>query len=159
MKWLKIFILIFLIYVGATKQHVYYSSAQETRIDARVTALNSYLTARHSPLAQEAHFFVKTADTYKLDYRLLPAIAGVESGFETAGNIYDYNPFGIMCGSSPCVFDSYEQAITTAAKTISRDSAYQGFRRSGSLIDLAQVYCQGDNQKWANTLSYFESKL
>ena len=159
MKWLRIAIFIFLIYVGTTQQQLYYSSAQETRTDKRVIALKSYLIARGSPLAQESLFFVKTADTYKLDYRLIPSIAGVESGFETQGNLTDFNAFGIMCSGSPCVFDSYEQAISFAAKTISRDRAYAQFRRSGSFLDLASVYCQGDNQKWSDTLEFFISKL
>lgn len=158
MRWFKYLLIILLLY-GGTKQSVYSSSVKETGSDKRVTALNSYLTARGSPLAQESSFFVKTADTYKLDYRLIPAIAGVESGFETAGNIYDYNPFGFMCGGSPCVFDSYEQAIDKVAKTISRGRAYAQYRRSGSLFDLAKVYCQGNNQKWADTVSYFINKL
>src|ERR1035437_4457176 len=158
MRWIKIAIYILILY-GIFKQPIYYSSAQETRTDKRVIALKSYLIARGSPLAQESLFFVKTADTYKLDYRLIPSIAGIESGFETQGNLTDYNPFGIMCSGSPCVFDSYEQAITFAAKTISRGRAYSQFRRSGSAFDLASVYCQGNNQKWADTLEYFISKL
>jgi len=37
------------------------------------------------------------------------------------GNTSDFNPFGIMCSGNPCVFDSYKQAIDTAAKTISEE--------------------------------------
>src|ERR1035437_4896773 len=115
MRWIKIAIYILILY-GIFKQPIYYSSAQETRTDKRVIALKAYLIARGSPLLQESLFFVKTADTYKLDYRLIPAIAGVVSGFEMYGNLYDFNVFCIMCGSNPCVFDSYEQAISFAAK-------------------------------------------
>src|ERR1035437_2571557 len=159
MKWFKIAIYLLILY-GICHQQFYFSSlAKEVKPDKRVVRLSSYLTSRGSPLAPKALFFVKTADTYKLDYRLIPSIAGVESGFETQGNLTDFNAFGIMCSGSPCVFDSYEQAISFAAKTISRDRAYAQFRRSGSFLDLASVYCQGDNQKWSDTLEFFKLRV
>lgn len=162
MKWLIIFLIYSSLLYGY-RQHsikqLYSSSAKKVVVDTRITRLNAYFTARKSPLASEAAYFIKRADFYKLDWRLLPAIAGVESGFETAGNLHDKNPFGYMCGSSPCVFKSYREGIDMVAKTISRGSAYSQYQRSGAIIDLAEVYCQVRNEEWTQKILYFMNKL
>lgn len=53
-------------------------------IDPRVLAMDQFLNDYHSPMAPHAKFIVETADSYGLDWRLVVAIAGVESSF---GNI------------------------------------------------------------------------
>jgi hypothetical protein len=108
---------------------------------------------------EEASTFIRIADKEKLDWKLLPAIAGVESGFETSGNIYDFNPFGYMCGSIPCAFSSYAEAIQTVATTISRGNAYASYRQTGHLIDLARVYNYIHPEDWTQKIEYFEGKL
>jgi hypothetical protein len=50
-------------------------------IDGRAAALRKYLRDQGSPLTASAELLVKEADTYKLDWRLVAAISGIESRF------------------------------------------------------------------------------
>ena len=51
----------------------------EKVIDKRVTEIETYLNKRNSPLAKYAEEFVKAADEYKIDYRLVASISVIES--------------------------------------------------------------------------------
>ena len=158
MKWIKIFIIVLIIY-ALPKQSAYTFGISVKSPDQRVSKLQNFLLAKKSPLAYSAPSFIKAADKYKLDWKLLPSIAGVESGFEKAGNLYDNNPFGYMCGSSPCDFDSYDQAIFQVAKTISRSPAYKEYRSSRSISDLAIVYNRVSPEDWSRKIGFFYGKL
>jgi hypothetical protein len=158
MKWLKIAIYLLILY-AVCHQQLYSSSLAKENTDHRAEKISAYLAKWQSPLEPEAAYFVKTTDAYKLDYRLLPAIAGVESSFETAGNTHDFNPFGLMCKGSPCVFENYRQAIYTAAKTISGYKTSEDWRKTRNYLILAEIYCQGDNQAWTQNLNYFIIRL
>jgi len=50
-------------------------------LDGRAAALRKYLRDQGSPLMPYAELIVKEADIYKLDWRLVPAISGIESRF------------------------------------------------------------------------------
>ena len=62
--------------------------------DDRKQRLETYLTSNGSPLAPYSREFIKIADKYGLDWRLLPAIAGVESTFGLYVPSGSYNPYG-----------------------------------------------------------------
>ena len=47
--------------------------------DMRVKALENVFESYNSPLTPHAAFYIETADKYKVDWRLLPSIAGLES--------------------------------------------------------------------------------
>ena len=62
--------------------------------DVRVLKVSKYLSSHNSQLKDYAADFVKYADKYNLDYRLLVSISGVESTF---GKYYlpkTYNAYG-----------------------------------------------------------------
>lgn len=157
MKWLKIFIIIAVIY-GTNQGTVYASSSSYKKEDTRVARLQAFLLQKKSPLAGSSAHFIKVADEYKLDWRLLPAIAGVESGFERAGNTSDFNAWGYMCKGRPCPFDSYEQAITRVAKTISTSKSYSKFQATGQIQDLAKTYTSLP-EDWTLKIKYFMRKI
>ena len=149
-------ILLFLLYESIIFPHVASVSATP---DPRPEQLTQFLSQHKSPLAPSASTFIITADTYHLDWTLLPAIAGVESGFERAGNVSDFDPFGWMCGSNPCVFRSYDEGIETVARTLATGGAYARFRESGSIAVLAETYCQVNPVDWTRKVEYFQSAL
>jgi len=159
MRWIRYVVVGLLLYGINNNQQLYSSSAKQKGEDQRVVKLQNYLLSKKSPLAKSAISFVKAADQYGLDWKLLPAIAGVESGFETAGNLSDYNPFGYMCSNSPCVFDSYEKAIYRVGKTISRGGAYQKYSDSGQISDLAIPYNYVSPEDWTEKIQFFMNKL
>ena len=159
MRFLKLFIYFAIIFYVSGKQQLYSSASQYKSPDKRVVTLQNYLSAKKSPLASVSNAFIRIADKYGLDWKLLPAIAGVESGFERAGNLYDHNPFGYMCGSSPCDFDSFEVAIERVAKTISGSGAYARYRETKSIRELAVKYNYVSPDDWTQKIEYFRGKL
>lgn len=50
-------------------------------LDGRAAALRNFLRDQGSPLTPYAELIVREADIYKLDWRLVPAISGIESRF------------------------------------------------------------------------------
>lgn len=158
MRWIKIAVYILIIYGITSRQPIYTSSARQKAPDRRADILTSYFLSKGSPLASSSLQFVKTADKYNLDWRLLPAIAGVESTFETNGNTSDHNPFGYMCSGRPCYFGSYSEAIETDAKTISTGGAYKNFQQSKRIYDLAKTYTALP-QDWTGKVEIFMNQI
>ena len=68
--------------------------------DDRAKLLKKFLSEKNSPMARDSEKLVKIADKYNLDWKLLPAIAGVESHYGQAVPSGSYNPYGWNNGSS-----------------------------------------------------------
>ncbi len=84
--------------------------------DSRAKRLKKFLSANASPMATEAENFVKIADKYNLDWKLLPAIAGVESTFGNHIPNGSYNAYGWHNGKY--YFSSWSNANESVAKGI-----------------------------------------
>ncbi len=87
--------------------------------DIRAKVLENYLESVQSPMAPYAEVFVREADKYELDWRLVPAIAGLESSFGKYIPAGSYNAFGwgIFTGkTSGKTFQSWEDAISTVSQ-------------------------------------------
>lgn len=132
---------------------------EQKNADPRISQIRGVFDAYHSPLVGTEQKFLDVAKAYDLDWKLLPAIAGVESGFETAGNTSDHNPFGYMCKSGPCAFDSFDEAIERVGRTIGTGRAYSSYRESGSLSVLAKIYNYVSPEDWTSKIIYFQNKL
>lgn len=61
--------------------------------ESKIAKVRAYLTKRNSPLAEYAEEFVKAADTYGIDYRIVAAISIIESG-GGKNNFRVYNAWG-----------------------------------------------------------------
>jgi hypothetical protein len=87
----------------------------------RALKIDAFFTSReNSPLAGYGIYFVQAADKYGIDYRLLPALATIESngGKEPCkknGKLTD-NAFGY--GGCTIVFKDYPQAIDIITKSL-----------------------------------------
>lgn len=125
----------------------------------RAATLRSYLESKNSPLAGSAETFIRVSDENELDWTLLPSIAGVESGFEKAGNTTDHNPFGYMCSGKPCVFASFDQGIETVGRSLGRGKAYKNYRESRSLLVLAIRYNQVSPEDWSGKVQGFQQHI
>lgn len=88
----------------------------EAEMDQREITLFNFLNKRKSPLASYAGDFIKTADKYQLDYRFLPAISGLESGFGSVLLKGTHNPFG--WGGGYIYFNSYPDAFEAVGNGI-----------------------------------------
>lgn len=79
--------------------------------DLRVVALEKVFKKYNSPLEPYASDFVKTADKYNVDWKLLPAISGLESSFGVYQMAGSYNSYG--WGGGRIYFPSWESGIDT----------------------------------------------
>ena len=84
--------------------------------DDRATILKKFLKSRNSPMAKDSEKLVKIADKYNLDWKLLPAIAGVESHYGQAIPSGSYNPYGWNNGVA--YFKDWAHASETVASGI-----------------------------------------
>lgn len=130
MNKLITFLTFFLLLIGSTGSvwADYQASVSSAKLNAtitiavpdeRVATLKGYLEQYNSPLAPYAADFVKYADMYDIDYRLLPAISGVESTFGKQIPYGSYNGWGWgIYGKESLGFASWTDAIATISRGI-----------------------------------------
>lgn len=95
--------------------------------DARSKIIENFFKGYQSPLADKADSFVKVADKYDLDWRLLPSIAMQESngGKKVVKN--SHNPFGFgIWGNLVVRFAGWEEAIERVGRSLREDYLNQG---------------------------------
>lgn len=92
------------------------SRVTKAQIDEREVTLFNFLTGHGSPLATYSRDFIEIADKYDLDYRFLPAIAGLESSWGNALLQNSHNPFG--WGGGYIYFKSFPDGFATVANGI-----------------------------------------
>ena len=122
--------------------------------DKRVETLHAYLESKNSPLTDSAETFVEVADEYGLDYRFLPAIAGIESNFGQVQLENSYNPFG--WGGGYIYFESFDEAIRTVA--------YELYERCIKLgidtpAEIGPSYCPPNYPRWIAAVEGFMSEI
>ena len=130
-----------------------YAKSRKERIDA----LKTFFDQAKSPLKANAETFVDTADKYNLDYKLLPAIACMESS--CGKNLIEgsYNPFGWgIYGRNAVYFKSYDEAIETVAKGIKEKYLEKGFNTPEK---IAPIYTPPNYVNWRNGVTYFMNKI
>lgn len=126
---------------------------QEDVNDQRVVVLRKYLAKHNSPLADYADEFVQAADKYNLDWRLLPAIAGVESTFGKRIPYKSYNAYGWAGGLYR--FPSWENSINVVSKALKEDYVEKG---ADSLSKIGRRYCP-PNPAWGYKVLYFMKQI
>ena len=96
-------------------------AARQLSREAQILA--SYLAKFNSPLQYHAQDFIDAAKTYELDWRLVPAIAGVESTFgKFIPGGYNAWGWGVYTGrNSGVAFSSWDEGIEKVAAGIKRD--------------------------------------
>ena len=126
----------------------------EYPLDPRVLTLEAYLLSKNSPLKDNATTFITAADVAGLDWRLLPAISGVESGFGKALLQNSYNPFG--WGGGYIKFQSFDDAIFTVALSLKISYVEKG---AETVPQIAPIYCPPNSEKWSRGVSFFMSQI
>lgn len=119
-----LFLLLPLIFIQPAKTGVVLvagdnSKASETvntrELDDRAKILAAYFAKYNSPLEYQAQDFIDAADTFGMDWKLVPAIAGVESTFgkHIPGG---YNAWGWgVYGTQALGFKSWRDGIFTVS--------------------------------------------
>jgi hypothetical protein len=121
--------------------------------DTRALRLEGYLTSQGSPLTPYARKFVEEADKNQIDWRLLPAIAGIESSFGKRMIAGTYNAWG--WGGGTIRFASWEEAIETISKALAEKYYARGLNTPEK---INPVYCP-PNRTWAPKVRIFMDKI
>lgn len=115
---------------------------QNIFIDERAAKIDAYFAQWNLPLTGYGKEMVAAADMYGIDWRLLPALAKLETtgGKNLCKNPKGKNnPFGF--GSCTIGFDSFEQSFYAVAKTLSGNGEKTAHLYKGKTIEeILEVY-------------------
>jgi hypothetical protein len=129
------------------------STADSADFDYRVENLRKFFLKYNSPLADYAEEFVAYADANNLDYRLVPAITGVESTFGKHIPVDSYNAYGWANGEYS--FTSWEDSIKHVSEVLKKSYIDRGLN---SIRQIARVYAP-PSTTWGGNVSYFVNKI
>jgi hypothetical protein len=142
---------------GTAKLAIHATKTKQKTIDPRVIQLEAFLRTYNSPMANDAAAFVEQADKYNLDWKLIPAIAGLESTFGKFVPQNSYNPFGwgIPSGAnSGIAFTSWEHAIATVSEGIRNRYMNRGLT---TIEKIGNVYAASPT--WSTRVRYFMNEI
>lgn len=120
--------------------------------DLRAQALQNVFARYSSPLTEYADAYVQTADVYGLDWKLLPAIAGLESGFGRAMIDGTHNAYG--WGSGRIYFTSWEEGIDTILSSLRTRYVDRG---ATTVSEIGSIYAESPT--WAVRVEKFMDEI
>lgn len=123
--------------------------------DNRVAILKEFLETYNSPLAENSEDFVKSADKYDIDWKLVAAISGVESTFgkQIPNNSYNGWGWGVY-GDNVIYFKSWSDAIETISKGLRENYIDRG---ATNIYAIGRIYAA--SQTWAQRVEYFMNRI
>lgn len=129
------------------KPVVVYESPNFTK---KVTAVRSFLNSYNAPIAKNAEDFVRAAEMYGIDYRLLPAISIIESG--GGKKVFKpYNPFGWGTRGY--------KSFTSAIYDVSRGMSVYYSKGLVQPEQIAQKYNPVTPTQWAYKARFLMNKM
>lgn len=125
-------------------------------LDSRVKILNNFLKQNDSPLAPFADEFVKMADKYNLDWKLVAAISGVESTFGNAIPPYSHNAWGWgVYGDNVINFKSWSDGIDTISQGLRE--RYMNQWGGEDIYQIGAMYAS--SPAWPGHVEYYMNKI
>ncbi|MBI3984654.1 MAG: hypothetical protein HY344_01750 [Candidatus Levybacteria bacterium] len=126
-------------------------------VDARVEAVEDFLSYYKSVLTPFADEIVATADKYDLDYRLIPAIAMQESTLCKKAPKDSHNCWGYgIYGGKVTRFDNYNDAIETVTKGLATKYKAIGLETPEEIMSKYNPVSKGT---WAEGVSGYMARL
>ena len=130
---------------------------REIIVDKRVLTLEAVLNSYASPLAHEAKNFVFYADKYQLDWKLVAAIAGVESifGKHVPNNSYNAWGWAVYTGKQDGRhFTSWEHGIAVVSEGLRKKYLDKG---ASTVEQIGRTYAV--STAWPNHVRFFLKKI
>jgi hypothetical protein len=125
-------------------------------VDNRAKILKTYLERYNSPLAEHADTLVKEADTYNLDWKLVAAISGVESGYGQMIPPYSYNGWGFnVYDNNVRGFASWDEGITVVSKALREE--YMDARGAKNVYEIGATYAA--DPSWAYKVTNYMNEI
>ncbi len=162
------------------KQEILGTTTMSETEDARALIVTNFLKRYNTPkprgggnlnhpLVPEEYFgefFVKLADKYNLDFRLLPAIAMQESNLcnhtpkpkdKTGNTIESYNCLGFgVYGKKVTIFPSFEANFEQAAKTLKKHYIDVGL---DTPYKIMKKYTPPSDGSWAESVNQWMTEM
>ena len=126
----------------------------------QISDLRPYYVAnflKNTKLEPYANLIVEVSDKYDIDYRLIPAIAMKESGGGNAIKEVTHNAWGFENGRT--VFDSWQSAIETVAKTLKEKYIAKGLTTPEEIMPVYAPPQIESGGKWAEDINFLFSRL
>lgn len=123
------------------------------KFDYRVYTLRKFLNKNNSPLTPYSLEFIKLADYYGLDWRMVPAISGVESTFGKRIPQGSFNAYGWANGKY--AFKSWPESIDVVSKTLKTKYIDKG---AVSINRIARIYAP-PSTTWGRNVKFFVAKI
>lgn len=127
-----------------------FEQIESKQLDEDAKILAEYFALHNSPLEVHAQDFIDAAKKYDLDWKLVPAIAGVESTFgkQIPGG---YNAWGWgVYGTQAIYFDSWKNGIYTVSKGLRENYLNKGLLNP---YQMNRIYAA--SPFWGNKVAYF----
>ena len=127
-----------------------FEQIEAKKLDPQAQILAKYLAKYNSPLEYHAQDFIDAAREYELDWRLVPAIAGVESTFGkfTPGGFNGWG-WGVY-GTQAIYFNSWREGIFTVSEGLREKYINRGLTNP-YLMNRAYAA----SPKWGSKVTYF----
>lgn len=126
---------------------------QAKEIDQRTRILAAYFAKYNSPFQYHAGDFIDAADTYGVDWKLVPAISGVESTF--GKHSYGYNAWGWgIYGDQRLNFSSWRRGIFTVTEGLKTK-----YINNGLTEPLTMNKRYASSLTWGTRVNYFMNDL
>jgi len=122
-------------------------------VDSRAQKLEAYLIIQGSPMAKFGQDFVDAADRYGLDWKLLAAIAGVESTYGKKIPANSFNAYGWNNGVWQ--FISWPDSINYVSKALKEKYFDRGL---DSVAKIGPVYAP-PSQTWTGKITLIMEKI
>lgn len=121
--------------------------------DMRVLALQNVFRKYNSPLVSYSRHYVHYADLNGIDWKLLPAISGIESTFGRHHIAGTHNVYG--WGGGYIYFENWEKGIEHISKALKENYINRG---ADTIYKIGPIYAP-PSQTWAWKVSYFASEI
>ncbi|KKQ34249.1 MAG: hypothetical protein US51_C0046G0002 [Microgenomates group bacterium GW2011_GWA2_37_6] len=129
---------------------------EQNNPDNRAQILRGFLLQYDSPLADNAEDFVRTADEYNLDWRLVASISGLESTFGKNIPYNSYNGWGWgVYGDNVIRFATWTEGIETISKGLRE--RYLKDKPESDPYFIGPTYAASPT--WAQRVSFFMNKM
>jgi hypothetical protein len=126
--------------------------------DNRITILRAYLHDQDSPLEDAAATFVREADKQNIDWRLVAAIAGVEStfGVQIPNGSFNAWGWGIFTGTQDGIhFNSWADGVAQVSEGLRKNYIDHG---ADDIYEIGWIYA-ANGISWGIHVNYFIDKI
>ena len=124
--------------------------------DVRVKILKEFLEKYSSPLALYANDFIKYADEYDIDWKLVAAISGVESTFGREIPYESFNGWGWgIYGDNIIRFSSWTEGIQTVSQGLKEN--YINKWGATDVYEIGKLYAS--SPAWASRVSFITEQI